>query len=102
MTPKLESRAYAYHGDNVCSVSATLNIYNGADIVASTGISASYNLAAPDFVAEITRQINDQVSAYLVKLAELDALRQEIFPTSTDFSSAVDQIFDPIQSAIGG
>lgn len=103
MTPKIENRAYAYQGDNVCSVSATLNIYApSGQIIASTGISASYNLTQEDFAAEITRQVQEQVSAYLIKLAEVDELRIARFPTSTDFASAVDQIFDPIQTAIGG
>lgn len=104
MKPRIENRSYSYQGDNVCAVSATLNIYaaDGTVVVASTGLSASYNLAQADFAAEIGRQINEQVAAYLGKLAELDALRAARFPTSTDFQSAVDQIFDPIQAAIGG
>ena len=55
-----------------------------------------------DFIAEITRQLNEQVVAYMTKLATLDTLRQQLFPTSTDFKTAIDQIFDPIQTAIGG
>ena len=103
MTPKIENRAYSYQGDNVCAVSATLNIY-GTDgaIVAYTGLSASYNIAQPDYVAEITRQINQQVGDYLAKLAQLDSMRKAIFPDSVDFAAAVDMIFDPIQAAIGG
>jgi len=102
MTPKIENRTYSYQGENVCNVSATLNIYAGDTVIASTGVSASYNLAQPDFAAEISRQLMVQVQSYLGKLNELDALRAERFPTSTDFASAVNQIFDPIQTAIGG
>lgn len=104
ITPKIENRAYNYQGDDVCAVSATLNIYgpDGVSIVASTGLHASYNIAQPDYVAEITRQINQQVGDYLAKLAQLDAMRKAIFPDSADFSAAVDMIFDPIQAAIGG
>lgn len=102
MIPKLENRTYSYQGNNVCSVSATLNIYAGETLIASSGVTASYNLNEADFHAEISRQLQDQISAYLLKLAELDALRAARFPTSTDFTSAVNQIFDPIQSAIGG
>lgn len=104
MIPKIENRSYSYLGDNACSVSATLNIYapDGTTIVASTGLSASYNLTMPDFTAEITRQINVQIMAYLTKLNDLDTMRKALFPSSTDFTSAVNQIFDPIQTAIGG
>ena len=104
MLPKIENRAYHYQGNNVCAVSATLNIYadDGVTIVASTGLHASYNISQPDYVAEITRQINQQVDDYLAKLAQLDAMRTAIFPDSTDFAAAVDMIFDPIQLAIGG
>jgi hypothetical protein len=102
MIPKIENRTYGYHGDNVCCVSATLNIYAGTEIIASTGLSAGYNISQPDFATEITRQLQTQVQAYLGKLAELEALRAARFPTSTDFASAVNQIFDPIQTAIGG
>jgi hypothetical protein len=104
MIPKIENRSYSYQGDNVCSVSATLNIYTaeGGDIVASTGLNATYNLSQPDFVDEITRQLNEQVVAYMTKLGELAAMREAIFPGSTDFKTAVDMIFDPIQTAIGG
>lgn len=104
MIPRIESRSYSYLGDNACSISATLNVYapDGTTVVASTGLNASYNLAEPDFSVEISRQITVQVMAYLTKLGELDALRAARFPTSTDFTTAVDQIFDPIQTAIGG
>ena len=104
MKPRIENRNYSYQGDNVCAVSATLNIYgpDGAAIVASTGLNASYNISQPDYVAEITRQINQQVGDYLAKLAQLDAMRKAIFPDSADFAAAVDMIFDPIQAAIGG
>ena len=102
MTPKLENRTYSYQGNNVCTVSATLNIYVGTVVIASTSVSASYNLAQPDFAAEITRQLQTQIADYLGKLAELDTLRVARFPTSIDFASAVNQIFDPIQIAIGG
>ena len=104
MKPKIENRAYSYLGNNVCSISATLNIYgdDNTTIIASTGLYASYNIAQPDFLAEITRQINQQVNDYLNKLAELDAMRSALFPTSTNFTEAVDMIFDPIQTAIGG
>ena len=102
MIPKLENRSYSYIGDNVCSISATLNIYAGAVVVASTGLSASYNLSQPDFVAEVTRQINAQVYSYLTKLGEVDTFRKAIFPNSIDFADAVNNIFDPIQTAIGG
>lgn len=104
MIPKIENRSYSYQGDNVCGISATLNIYadDNSTVVASTGLAASYNLAQDDFTSEIARQINGQVTAYLAKLAELDALRAVRFPASTDFISAVDQIFDPIQTAIQG
>lgn len=102
MTPKIENRSYSYQGFNVCSVSATLNIYAGESVIASTGLSASYNISEPDFPQEITRQLNEHVFSYLGKLAELEALRVARFPTSTDFESAVNQIFDPIQTAIGG
>lgn len=102
MTPKIENRSYSYQGDNVCCVSAMLNIYSGLDVIASTGLTASYNISQPDFATEITRQLQTQVQAYLGKLAELELLRVARFPTSTDFVSAVNQIFDPIQTAIGG
>lgn len=102
MTPKIENRSYSYQGDNVCNVSATLNIYNGDTVIASTGISASYNISQSDFAAEITRQLQVQIASYLGKLAELDAMRVARFPASTDFTHAVDLIFDPIQIAIGG
>jgi hypothetical protein len=102
MTPKIENRSYSYQGDNVCAVSATLNIYNGEVVIASTGLTASYNISQPDFAAEITRQLQVQVSSYLGKLAELDAMRVARFPDSTDFADAVNLIFDPIQTAIGG
>lgn len=102
MIPKIENRSYSYQGDNVCNVSATLNIYSGTTVIASTGISASYNISQPDFATEITRQLQVQVASYLGKLAELEALRVERFPASTDFANAVDLIFDPIQTAIGG
>lgn len=102
MTPKIENRSYSYQGNNVCSVAATLNIYAGAVVIASTGLTASYNISQPDFIAEITRQLQVQVGDYLNKLAEVDALRQQILPTSTNFDEAVNQIFDPIQTAIGG
>jgi len=104
MIPKIENRSYSYRGFNVASVSATLNIYapDGTTVVASTGITAEYNMTQEDFQAEITRQIQVQVMEYLAKLAEIDALRAARFPTSTDFADAVDQIFDPIQTAIGG
>lgn len=84
-------------------MSATLNIYgpDGVGIVASTGLTASYNIAQSDYVVEITRQLNQQVGDYLVKLAQLDAMRKTIFPESYDFAQAVDMIFDPIQTAIG-
>jgi len=102
MIPKIENRTYSYQGENVCNVSATLNIYAGDTVIASTGVSASYNLTESDFAAEISRQIMVQVQSYLGKLAELDALRAARFPTSTDFTSAMNHIFDPIQAAIGG
>ena len=102
MTPKIENRSYGYQSDNVCSVSATLNIYASTDVVASTGLFASYNLSAPDFAAEITRQITTQIHSYMQKLGEVDAFRKEIFPNSVDFADAVNNIFDPIQTAIGG
>lgn len=104
MTPRIENRTYSYQGDNVCHVSATLNIYgpDGVTIVASTGISASYNIAQPDFLAEINRQLTEQVMAYLAKLQELEQMRMAILPASTSFADAVDMIFDPIQTAIGG
>lgn len=104
MTPKIENRSYNYQGDNVCNVSATLNIYgpDGVTIVVSTGISASYNIAEPDFLVEINRQLTEQVMAYLGKLQELEQMRLAILPASTSFADAVDMIFDPIQTAIGG
>lgn len=102
MTPKIENRSYSYAGNNICNISATLNIYAGAVVVASYGISGSYDITAPDFAEEVTRQVNEQVTSYLVKLMEIEALRSARFPTSVDFASAVDQIFDPIQAAIGG
>ena len=104
MTPKIENRSYNYIGDDVCAVSATLNIYgsDGVSIVASTGLHASYNIAQSDYVAEITRQLNQQVTDYLAKLTQLDSMRLIHFPESADFAQAVDMIFDPIQSAIGG
>lgn len=102
MTPRIENRSYSYWGDNVCAVSATLNIYSGVDVIASTGLTASYNISQPDFAAEITRQLQVQIASYLGKLAELDAMRVERFPSSTDFAHAVNLIFDPIQTAIGG
>jgi len=102
--PKIENRAYHYQGDNVCSVSATLNIYapDGVSIVASTGINASYNIAQPDYLAEINRQLTEQVMTYLSKLQELEQMRLAILPESASFAEAVDMIFDPIQTAIGG
>lgn len=104
MLPRIEHRDYTYQGENVCSISAVLNIYkdDGVTVVASTGLLATADISQPDFHAEVNRQVNEQVAAYLTKLEELDTLRQQIFPASTDFQTAVDQIFDPIQSAIGG
>jgi hypothetical protein len=104
MTPRIESRSYSYQGYNVVSITATLNIYavDGVTVIASTGLNASYNLMEPDFEAEVTRQINAQVSEYLAKLQELEARRQALFPDSADFTAAVNLIFDPIQTAIGG
>ena len=102
MIPKIENRSYSYNGDNSCTVSATLNIYAGAVVIASTGISATANIGLPEFNTEISKQLNTQIGAYLSKLNELETLRAARFPTSTDFVSAVNQIFDPIQIAIGG
>ena len=102
MVPKLENRSYGYNGDNSCTVSATLNIYSGVTIIASTGLSASANISLPEFAAEISKQINSQIASYMGKLSELETLRVARFPTSTDFASAVNQILDPIQIAIGG
>jgi len=86
MLPKIENRSYSYQGDNVCTVSATLNIYHTGTLalVASTGLSATYNISQLDFIAEITRQLNEQVVAYMTKLATLDALRQQLFPDHQD------------------
>lgn len=104
MKPKIENRTYSYSGYNVCSITATLNIYadDGTTLIDSFGLSASYDITQDDFPAEIARQINAQVSEYLAKLAAIDARRAVLFPTSTDFASAIDQIFDPIQTVIGG
>lgn len=104
MTPKIENRSYSYQGFNVVTITAVLNIYSadGVTVIASTGLSASYNIQQPDFAAEVARQINTQVSEYLAKLQELEARRATLFPTSTDFTGAVNQILDPIQAAIGG
>lgn len=104
MIPKIENRSYSYAGLDVCTISATLNIYTDdlTKVLDSFGISASYNMKQTDFVTEVTRQLNAQVNEYMTKLAELDAVRQQRFPTSTDFESAVNQVFDPIQMAIGG
>jgi hypothetical protein len=102
MTPKIENRSYSYQGDNVCCISATLNIYDLDVIIASTGVSASYNLSQPDFVAEITRQLQTQIISYLNKLGELDVMRANLMPASTSFAHAIDLIIDPIQTAIGG
>ena len=104
MKPKIENRSCSYAGFDVCTVSATLNIYTDdlTKVLDSFGISASYNLKQEDFATEITRQLNAQINEYMAKLAEVDASRQQRFPTSTDFESAVNQIFDPIQTAIGG
>lgn len=102
MNLKIENRKYAYLGMNVVALSAVLNVYNGDDVVDSFGLSANYNITEVDFVQEITRQITVQVSEYMQKLMELDALRQARMPESTDFVDAVNRIFDPIQAAIGG
>lgn len=104
MIPRIENRSYSYKGYNVASVSATLNIYapDGTTLVASTGLTAEYNLSQEDFQVEVTRQLQVQIMEYLTKLTELDTLRSARFPTSVDFGDAVNQIFDPIQTAIGG
>lgn len=102
MIPKIENRTYAYQGHNLCTIAATLNIYDGTKIVASTGLSAEYNIKQLDFATEITRQLTTRVTEFLGKLAEIEALRVVHFPTSINFDSAVNQIFDPIQTAIGG
>lgn len=64
MKPRIENRSYSYQGDNVCSVSATLNIYadDGVTVIASAGLNASYNLAEIDFPGEINRQLGEQVT----------------------------------------
>ena len=104
MIPKIENRNYGYRGFNVVTVSATLNIYaaDGTTLLDSFGIRAEYDITQSDFVAEISRQLNSQISEYMTKLQQLEARRLEVFPTSTDFRDAVDQIFNPIQTAIGG
>lgn len=102
MDAKIEKRSYSYVGNNVCTVSATLNIYIDNTIIANTNLSATYNLSQTDFMEEITRQITVQINAYLAKLIEVDNFRKAIFPNSVDFTDAVNQIFDPIEADLGG
>ena len=104
MIPKIENRAYHYQGDNVCAVSATLNIYgpDGVTIVASTGLNASYSIAQPDYVADITRQINQQVGDYLAKLAQLDAMRNQDGETITVAQGSPVKVWVPLAAPSEG
>jgi hypothetical protein len=103
MIVKIENRTYSYQGENVCAVSASLNIYNDADeYVAGRDLCASADITADDFPAQITNQIIEQSVSYLTKLNDLDQMRRQKFPDSVDFNDAVDKIFDGIQAAITG
>ena len=104
MVVKIENRLYTYLGDDVCAISATMNVYadDRTTIIASTGLSAQYNITHDDYVAEITRQLLTQAQAYLVKMAYLDQQRQARVPDSTSFADAINRIIDPIQTALGG
>lgn len=94
MIARLESPTYSYSGNNVVSVGATLRVYPvvGAPALLEYPVSASYDISAPDFPAEISRQLVAEAGAYLAKLAEVDAYRAQHFPTAGDFEAAANQL----------
>ena len=100
---KIEGENYTYRGDNICSFSATMDIYkdDGITKVDSTGLNASANVTEPDFVASVQAQLREQRDAYINKLTEIEALRIAVIPESTDFEDAVKIIFAPIKTEIG-
>ena len=98
-TPKIENRTFSYQG-NICVLSAALNIYTGATIVASTQISASYDISQPDFIDEITRQLNVMSLAFITQLSQVDGYRQSLFPDTTDFVGVTNEIFDAIEAEL--
>lgn len=104
MIPKIENRKYTYVGNDICNVSATLNVYKveGGDIISSGSLSANCNITNIAFVSEISNQLQGQAIDFLTKLNEIETLRKTIFPTSVDFDDAIDLIINPIQTAIGG
>lgn len=104
MIPKIENRKYTYVGNDICNVSAILNVYKveGGDVISSGALSASCNITSVNFVSEISNQLQGQAVDFLTKLNEIETFRKAIFPTSVDFDDAVDLIINPIQTAIGG
>lgn len=94
MITRLESPTYSYSGNNVVSVGATLRVYaeDGAPAMLEYLVTASYDITAEDFPAEISRQLVTEAGAYLAKLAEVDAYRAHHFPDAGDFEAAANQL----------
>jgi len=101
MKIEIVNRGYSYHGGNICGVSGTLNVMSDAgDVIATTDLYSSFDISQPGSVKELSSNLSGQVDTFISKLIELEGMRQGLFPTSTDFSSAVDLVFDPIVKAI--
>ena len=100
---KLASPTYSYLGDDVCTLGCLLQVLRQDGTVAlEYPLSATYNILQEDFVAEIERQIMAGATAYLTKLAALDARRAQLFPGSTDFDTAAAQLVAGVSAKLGG
>lgn len=108
MIARLELPTYSYSGNNVVSVGAILRVYplEGAPAILEYQVSASYDITAADFPAEISRQLVSAAGAYLAKLVEVDAYRALHFPAAEDFDAAATQLLaaanEQLLLAMGG
>lgn len=100
MKIEIVDRGYSYHGGNICGVSGTLNVLSdGGAVIATTNLSSSFDISQPGSVEELSNSLSSQVVSFVSKLTELEEMRRQLFPASSDFPSAVDIVFDQIEAA---
>lgn len=102
MQSKIENRSYKYQGNNICSIYATLNIYDdNTNIIDTVKLSANFDITLIDTLKEdINTQLSGQISDYMEKFTLINNVREQLFPDANTFMDVVNTIFDPIEKSI--
>lgn len=100
LTARLVNPSYGYQSGGSVSFSTTLELLDGAEVVATTGLSFGTSFLVEGWETRIKDEIKRQADEYIAQFKYMMGLVQQVIPTATKPQDAVDALNSIIESEL--